>query len=282
MIGAAIATAWTSLGAMSIGAFAVGTMIQGAIIGAAIGGLTAAVTGGSIGKGMLFGGIGGAVVGGISGTLSNLSALSAANTAAGSTFENFAGMAGTQSTMGAGGMSATSGASLGSGSISMSLDSTGGQILGKVVESGIGAYVSNENQKDLLKANKEESALAYERDIAKMKLASSLAGGSGGSGGSSGVDNTGAKLAYDARMAELAQRSKEFDTQTKQTRLEWNTEMDRRKQRQGLFKSSSSAKPDTGSDNIGDEGIQSKRQDQSIEAPEAALNGPTMTTEGSN
>ena len=61
----AIGAAWAAIGAYTVGSIAVGVIVQGAIIGAAIGGLTAAVTGGNIGKGMLFGAIGGAVMGGI-------------------------------------------------------------------------------------------------------------------------------------------------------------------------------------------------------------------------
>lgn len=46
-------------------AITIGAAVQGAIIGAAIGGLTAAVTGGDIGKGLLFGAVGGAITGGL-------------------------------------------------------------------------------------------------------------------------------------------------------------------------------------------------------------------------
>lgn len=65
-VGAAVvgALSTTAFAASSIGV-AIATVINGALIGAAIGGLTAAVTGGDIGKGVLFGGIGGAVAGGL-------------------------------------------------------------------------------------------------------------------------------------------------------------------------------------------------------------------------
>jgi len=62
-IGAFVAS-W--VGVTGLSAFTAG-IIGGALVGAAVGGLTAAFTGGNIGKGLLFGGIGGAVLGGISG-----------------------------------------------------------------------------------------------------------------------------------------------------------------------------------------------------------------------
>jgi len=55
--------AWAA-SAVGVGTISVTTaaIVGGAIVGAAIGGITAAVTGGDIGKGLLFGAIGGAVL----------------------------------------------------------------------------------------------------------------------------------------------------------------------------------------------------------------------------
>lgn len=61
-IGVALAGAFSVTSAIGVFAIQVATF---AVVGAAVGGLTAAVMGGDIGKGMLFGAIGGAVMGGI-------------------------------------------------------------------------------------------------------------------------------------------------------------------------------------------------------------------------
>lgn len=210
--------------------------IGGAIIGAAIGGLTAAVTGGSIGKGMLFGAVGGAVTGGISGYLgAGVSAGTAGG--AGATGWGGASISSTVTTPSV----LTAGNSLGGQAVATSatsastaLESIGGEVVAKGVVAGIEGYMGNEAQKDAQKFADEQSALAHERNKETMRLASELANSSSSSGGS-GTDNTAAHLAYKARMAELGQRKSEFDQTMGQTRTEWDTEMERRAQRRGLF-----------------------------------------------
>lgn len=68
LIGVAVAGAFGagSILATSLTAIAIGA-VTSAVVGAAIGGLTAAITGGDIGKGLLFGAIGGVVTGGLAG-----------------------------------------------------------------------------------------------------------------------------------------------------------------------------------------------------------------------
>lgn len=62
-IAAGIVAAWGVTNAIAVAAI---TVASYAVVGAAIGGLSAAVMGGDIGKGILFGAIGGAVAGGVS------------------------------------------------------------------------------------------------------------------------------------------------------------------------------------------------------------------------
>jgi len=77
-------------------------------------------------------------------------------------------------------------------------------------------------------------------------MAMKVAGGGGGGGGGGGADNTGAELAYKARMAELDQRKEEFAQQMGQTRLEWNTGQERLAERRDLFKKGGNRQKDQG------------------------------------
>jgi hypothetical protein len=70
MIGASILAGAATAATMSFASIAVG-VIASAVVGAAIGGIAAAITGGDIGKGLLYGAIGGVVTGGIAGGVIN-------------------------------------------------------------------------------------------------------------------------------------------------------------------------------------------------------------------
>lgn len=273
-IGLAIAGAWTAIGSATIAGVAIGTALQGAIIGAAIGGITAAVSGGSIGTGILFGAIGGAVAGGITSyfTPGVTGATGGISQAAGQTAAHSANalnVAGTAVGHTVGQTTAASTSSL--------LGTIGSQVLSTGLTTGIQGYLANEAAADLAKDKKKESALAHERNKEILKLQSSLS--KSGSGTAQAVDNTGAELAYNARMAELDQRKNEFDTQTSQTRKEWDTEMERRSQRRALFSGGATSAAPTVSEGTSDGGsIIEKRQDNVELAPTAA---PTAALAGS-
>lgn len=243
---------------------AVAGAIGGAIIGAAIGGLTAAVTGGSIGKGMLFGAVGGAVAGGISGAFGGGGAtaqgLAKAQQAANMGVNTGSQLALAEGTYGV--------ASTGATSISAGLSEVGVQVAGKAVASGIGGYMESEANKDTLAAQEKAATIAHERNKETMKLASELSTSGGG--------GDGAELAYKARMAELSQRKTEFDTQTSQTRLEWDTEMERRKGRRALLSGDAAEDLTVQAPAVAGESILEKRQENvqvDPTAPETALGG---------
>lgn len=247
--------------------------ITGAVVGAAIGGLSAAVMGGSIGKGMLFGALGGAVTGGISGYLG-----SSVDTAMNVGAQGADGLAVSGFGQGLPTSAITEGTrEIGNAGISASLESVGAQVGAEVIKTGLGGYMAAEQGKDAAKAAAKASELNHARDIEKMKLASELAGGAGGGGGGGGTDNTAAELGYKARMAELGQRKHEFSTTTETARKEWDTEMERRQQRRGLFKGAG----DVGkaSAPTSDTSVIQKRQETVEAGTPTALGGPTPAPE---
>jgi hypothetical protein len=148
-IGAAIIGFFATTGsATAISAAAVGTLtattamtiasgiVGGIVVGAAVGGLGALVTGGDIGKGMLYGAIGGAVTGGISGWLSAPSSL--AGGAADAALFN-------SGTEGGGalasGLSGSSSGIYGGAVGSATGDAVSGSLTNKIIEGGTSAAV---------------------------------------------------------------------------------------------------------------------------------------------
>lgn len=201
-------------GAVSAGYLA-GTgaaVLGGAIIGAAIGGLTAAVMGGDIGKGVLFGAIGGAVMGGVSGAM-NTAATSTTTAATGvgsgtvNTAQAISGASQTVYGVGRTGSIAIGevGSTLVKETTKAGLLENAGAYLGvNALTEGVKGYLANEAADKEAKALSEQSELQrqHEKDMLQMKLDADAAG-SGASGGD--------ELAYNARMAELEQRRKEFE-----------------------------------------------------------------------
>jgi len=189
-------------------------VLGGAIIGAAIGGLSAAVMGGDIGKGVLFGAIGGAVMGGISGAMAT-AATSTTTTATTTTAGVGAGTGsgtltvgmGSQSVLG-GGVQVTTkgiGSTLVTETTKAKLLENAGAYLGvNALTEGVKGYLANEAADKQAEALSEQNELQrqHEKDMLQMKLEADAAG-SGASGGDA--------LAYQARMAELEQRRKEFE-----------------------------------------------------------------------
>jgi len=256
---AAVAGGAALAGGMALAAGAIG----GALIGAAVGGLTAAVMGGDIGKGMLFGAVGGAVTGGLSGYMAS-PGLSGASMAvegadsAGYMTQHVAEAQGVVQT--AGGASGASG-----GGWSATLKETGKGLMkevgGSVISEAAKGVMASWGAEDQREWDAEQAALAHERDLAKIKLNGSLS--------SSGTDNTAARLAYKARMAELDQRKTEFDTNTEFARTQWNTEQQRKKDRKELLRASGNNVQQTDSA-TGGKSIQEKRAVQNISQSPAA------------
>lgn len=191
-------------------------VLGGAIVGAAIGGLTAAVMGGDIGKGVLFGAIGGAVAGGISGTLSTAAtstttATTGAGTGTVNTAQAISGASQTVYGVGsqAGSIAIGQGAGIGSTLVTETtkaglLENAGAYLGVNALTEGVKGYLANEAADKEAKALAEQSELQrqHEKDMLQTKLDADAAG-SGASGGD--------ELAYNARMAELEQRRKEFE-----------------------------------------------------------------------
>ena len=202
-------------GAVTAG-FLTGTsaaILGGAIIGAAIGGLTAAVMGGSIGKGVLFGAIGGAVMGGISGAANTAATSTAATGPGGLSGGALSTGAVSQRTMSAamGAKTAADGAGAAIGSTLLKettkaglLENAGAYLGVNALTEGAKLYVANGAADEQAKALSEQGELQrqHEKDLMQMKL-DAYAAGDGASGGD--------ELAYKARMSELEQRRKEFE-----------------------------------------------------------------------
>ncbi len=187
-------------------------VLGGAIIGAAIGGLTSAVMGGDIGKGVLFGAIGGAVMGGISGTMSTAAtSTTTAATGVGSgtvnTAQTISGASQTVYGVGRTGSIAIGevGSTLLKETTKAKLLENAGAYLGvSALTEGVKGYLANEAADKEAKALEEQSELQrqHEKELLQMRIDAAEAG-SGASGGD--------ELAYQARMAELEQRRKEFE-----------------------------------------------------------------------
>lgn len=244
-IGAAVAgsLAGATIAATSLGAIALG-VVTTAVVGAAIGGLTAAVTGGDIGKGMLFGAIGTVATAGImsgigaaTGTMGNgtfgigAQGLQSTGWAGGQVFDSVTGevFAGTAK-------EATSGLfgnALG-GILDKGVDTIGGTLLTKGIDFAAGAFTDepyNPNMDpDFLRENREDIQ-AHDKDMAK--LAASLRGGGGGGGGSklpwqsteAGVKYTLAEQWKQANLAEdsaMSRLQKQFELQDNSMEKEHN------------------------------------------------------------
>lgn len=141
-IGAAIVAAAGYSATVGIGAIIAGA-INGLIIGAVIGGIGAAITGGSIGKGILFGAIGGAVTGGLGAWASSAGSVSSV---AGGGVDAVSGASpaiSASSQVGNTAYSATGGAySIGTSTVQTGASGALGGVSGKLFESVPGALIT--------------------------------------------------------------------------------------------------------------------------------------------
>jgi len=211
---AAIGAAWAAVGAWSIGTFAIGTVVQSAIIGAAVGGLSAAVTGGDIGKGMLYGAVGGAVLGGI-GAFAGMGSGGTAGAATGATSAassvpssvtagvNAVKGATTGAVVSGGGAGAASGSGLAgmlTGKLGESLVTGGLQMLGGALEG-----------KDAAEEADKQRAWQAEQNEKNRQLQERLASMSGGGGGGSSDGIAIARIQQETALKQLAENRRQYD-----------------------------------------------------------------------
>jgi hypothetical protein len=193
-IGAAVAGAFGATAISTVGAIAIG-VVSSAVVGAAIGGLTAAVTGGDIGKGMLFGAVGGVVTGGLfgGGIASGMGSLGidSASITSGAlqqgTLSTGGGLvfdAASQEVVGTVAQS-TGGGLFGStgGTLGMGADTIGGTLLTKGIDMAAGMFKPGVKEK--WGESEEGIRASWDHQKEMARLNASLRGGGGGGGGGS-------------------------------------------------------------------------------------------------
>lgn len=222
-------------------------VIGGAVIGAAIGGLTAAITDGDIGKGMLFGAIGGAVTGGvaslagggggaISGTTSSIGGgtttfAEVAGASAGGIWEA-GGTTIASSVLAEGGVAGATQGLAAAGATGV-LDSIGAQVGIGALTQGVKGYLmagASEDQaesqaqqtKEIMETKLEQQRLAGEQAMEQLKYQRENL---------SEAD----KLTADLRTSELEQRRVEFAENLSLQRDQFDFQTEARTNRQALF-----------------------------------------------
>jgi len=222
-------------------------VIGGAVIGAAIGGLTAAVTDGDIGKGMLFGAIGGAVTGGvaslagggggaISGTASSIGGgtttfAEVAGASAGGIWEAGGTTIGS-SMLAEGGLVGTTQGLAGMGATGV-LDSIGAQVGIGALTTGVKSYLAAGMSEDQTEAQLKANSENWEKHLESQKLA-----------GEQAMEqlryqrenlSEADKLTADLRTSELEQRRVEFAENLSLQRDQFDFQTEARANRQALF-----------------------------------------------
>lgn len=206
----------TAVGVTGMAATAI-TVATYAVVGAAIGAITSAVAGGDIGRGALWGAVGGAVVGGIS--VAAGAAADAVSTGAGAMAESgsTAGMVNTAQTV-TGASQTVYGVGQQAGSIAIgqgTAGSAGGGLLGSMGKEfastalkdfavgGIKSYMDYQGQKDALEQGREDaresrewqSAEAEKNRAAQLELAKVSSGGAGSNALAVAMENNKAAMA---------------------------------------------------------------------------------------
>ena len=207
MAGVSLAGIWAGIGAIGAGSaiagVTIGMVIQGAIIGAAVGGLAAAVTGGDIGKGLLFGAVGGAVIGAVSGAIGGVSAGSASGMTSATLDATAAGtLSGSTGTAISG---AAGGATSSAGGIGSLLNSeTGATVVGSVLSE----FGKAGDLEDAAEFNYQNAKEERQNRLEQIKLQNELQG----SAPITATDN-----------ASLSQRESEFARNLEENRRQYNT-----------------------------------------------------------
>ena len=190
-IGVAVAGAFGAGAIGTIGAIAVG-VISSAVVGAAIGGITAAITGGDIGKGLLFGAVGGVITGGLAGGAigSGITSITG-STAASITSGSMAPVINTAAGYGAGLTmpTAVSAAAKTGGLFAGGIGSVGGMgtntIMGQIATKAIDLAASGFGEEAHVDWRTTEEGVRYagQNALDRQRIASSSSGGGGGGGG---------------------------------------------------------------------------------------------------
>lgn len=199
--------AWATGGALAAGTIGA-AMVGGAIVGAAVGGITAAVTGGSILKGMLFGAVGGAVTGGLGQWASGAGgALQAATTST-----NLA-----QGTATPAIVNAAAGSTSSMLTASGELAASGGGFLGSIgggatlLKGGldmVGGMLQSEDASAEAAAQREWQA---EQNQKQRDLQEKLASMSGGGGGGSSDGIAIARINQETALKQLGENRRQYD-----------------------------------------------------------------------
>lgn len=209
-------------------------VIGSAIVGAAIGGLTAAIMGGDIGQGLLFGAIGGAVLGGISGVGSTIAESAGSAGLTGSAnlgiSESYLTAAGDFATSAGTSISTSGFTSLTAPSI---LESVGAQIGVSALTEGVKGYIAADAQDEALKAQEESKANEYEKllELQELKGKQTMEQIQYQRDNASAAE----KLANEARLSELNQRKEEFASTLGFQREQYDATQQSKEERQALF-----------------------------------------------
>lgn len=269
-------------------ATATGTLVAGvigsAIIGATVGGLTAAVTGGNIGKGLLFGAIGGAVMGGITGALGGFSGTTAGGTA-GSTSSGALSAVGETSR---GALSGTFGTAATEGAKTMTTEvvknsafeagkffaTEGGGTIGASLLTTTGTTLAgafDDSAEEAAKLEREKMKQQNEQFYANLAAQERIAGiQSGGSGGSDAIEV--ARINQQTQREQLAEQRRQYDT-------EKAIEEASRTRRAGAL-SGLIASKETGKVSATTPSIDQQAYDESTRMYAAPSNVPSEKTEG--
>ena len=205
-----------AVGALVVGAFTTSTVVAGivgsAIIGAAVGGLTAAVTGGSIGKGMLFGAVGGAVMGGITGAMGGFSSAAGSTGAiSGSMSENVALQAAKEGTK----IATTEAVKTSAFEAGKFFSTQGGGVIGASLLTTAGTTIAgafDDTAEQAAKLEREKMAQQDKQFYANLEAQKEIAGMSGGGGGGGGSDAVEvARINQETQREQLAEQRRQFE-----------------------------------------------------------------------
>ena len=202
----------SAFAATATGAFVAG-VIGSAVIGAAVGGLTAAVTGGDIGKGLLFGAVGGAVLGGITGAMGGFGGTVASTSVA--MGENAVGAMAAQGTTASAAISGvTSGASQAFG-VGKYFATQGGGMMGAALVTTAGTTLAgafDDSAEQAAKLEREKMAQQDKQFYANLEAQKDIAGiQSGGGGGSDAIGV--ARINQETQREQLAEQRRQYNTE---------------------------------------------------------------------
>lgn len=287
-----MAAALVGLGSWITAGYATGIaagMIGSAIVGAAIGGITAAITGGSIGKGLLFGAIGGAVLGGIGAWANGATwgASSSGGTLAGGTvgetsIGSFSANLGDAGILGGGATGAGEVATTVGGSSWMTgMGAAGVTTVGSALQGAFSEDAADPNDPEERQKDRDlEKELTYAQLEAQKEIAAMQASSSGSSGGGGEAAAEASKYATDAELQNAReQREQDWKVNEREYTAIAQAKDERRESVLGLQVTGDNVKPmDKSAKSIDEQSYaQTKIPTQTTTAPQysGVLNKPT-------